>query len=218
MQLQRKRGASRAGFTVIEVVIVAALLVVLTGSVATVCLRGDQACTETSLQVALDTKTRRTLDRIVAELTCAGAGTLVPNPTSQFGTDTLRFQTANDFAVGAVVWGTPSRIGFEYMSGEVNDGVDNNRNGLIDEGRVVLTLNVGAGNEQRVILCENVSEYLQGEKSNGADDNGNGVIDEHGFSIQRVGNALNVRLSLEDTLPGQSPHIRTLETSVSLRN
>jgi prepilin-type N-terminal cleavage/methylation domain-containing protein len=218
MQAHPQRRLSRAGFTLIEMVIVAALLVVLTGSVATVCLRGDQACSETGLQVAVDAKARRSLDRIIAELTCAGAGTLTPNPTSQFGTDTLRFQTADDFVVGAVVWGTQSRIGFEYRTGEVNDGVDNNRNGLIDEGRIVLTRNVGTGNEQRVILCENVCEYLQGENSNGVDDNGNGVIDERGFSIQRLGNVLNVRLSLEGAIPGRSLYVRTLETSVSLRN
>jgi len=28
-----------------------------------------------------------------------------------------------------VVWGTQSRIGFEYKTGEANDGVDNNHNG-----------------------------------------------------------------------------------------
>ena len=218
MQLHLQGRVSRAGFTLIEMILTATLLVVVAGSLATVCLRGDQACSETSLQVAVDTKARRALDRIVAELTCAGAGMLVPNPTSQFGTDTLRFQTPANFVGGAVVWGTQSRIGFEYKTGEANDGVDNNHNGLIDEGRVVLTRNVGAANEQRVIVCENVREYLQGESSNNVDDNGNAVIDEHGFSIQRVGNVMNIRLSLEGTSPGQSVYVRTLETSISLRN
>jgi len=65
----------------------------------------------------------------------------------------------------------------------------------------VLTRNVGAANEQRVIVCENVREYLQGESSNNVDDNGNAVIDEHGFSIQRVGNVMNIACHSKAHLP-----------------
>jgi prepilin-type N-terminal cleavage/methylation domain-containing protein len=219
MQLRPQQRDSRAGFTLIEMIITASLLVAIAGSVATVCLRADQACRASCLEVAVDTKARRALDRITAELTTVGAGVLVPNPTSQFGTDTLTFQTPTNFVGGAAVWGTQSRIAFEYEAGEINDGVDNNGNGLVDEGRVVFTRNVGAGNEQRVILCDNVREYLQGEPPpNGVDDNGNGVIDEHGFNIRRVGNVLTIRLSLEGRNPGQPAYVRTLETSISLRN
>jgi prepilin-type N-terminal cleavage/methylation domain-containing protein len=218
MQVHLRHHASRAGFTLIEMTITAALLVVLAGSVATVCLRGDQACRATNVEVAVDAKARRALDRIAAELTSVGAGMLVPNPTSQFGSDSLKFQSPTDFVAGAVVWGTQSRIAFEYETGENNDGADNNGNGLVDEGRVVLTRNVGAANEQRVVLCEHVCEYAPGETVNGVDDNGNDVVDEHGFNIQRVGNALTIHLSLQGITSGQTAYVRTLETSVKLRN
>ena len=218
MQVHLRHHASRAGFTLVEMTITAALMVVFAGALATVCLRGEQACRATSLEVAVDAKARRAIDRIAAELTGAGAGMLVPNPTSQFGTDSLAFQAPSDFVGGNVVWGTQSRIAFEFETGETNDGVDNNGNGLIDEGRVVLTRNVGAVNERRVIVCEHVREYVQGEVHNGLDDNRNGVVDEHGFNIQRVGNALTIHLSVQGITPGQTAYVRTLETSVKLRN
>jgi prepilin-type N-terminal cleavage/methylation domain-containing protein len=217
MQVQLRHRASRAGFTLVEMVVTAAVLVVFAGSLASVCVRGEQACRATSLEVAVDAKARRALDRIAAELT--GAGNLVPNPTSQFGTDSLTFQAPTDYVGGNVVWSTQTRIAFEYETGETNDGIDNNGNGLVDEGRVVLTRNVGAANERRVVLCEHAREYVQGEThNNGLDDNGNGVVDEHGFNIQRVGNALNIHLSVQGITPGRTAYVRTLETSVKLRN
>ena len=79
------------------------------------------------------------------------------------------------------------RFEFVYDPDEVDDGQDNNGNGLIDEGRIVWTRNVGAPDERSVVLCHQVREYLEGEVPNGLDDNGNGLVDEKGLSFERNG-------------------------------
>jgi hypothetical protein len=143
---------------------------------------------------------------------------LVPNPTSQFGTDSLSFRTPADFAGGAIVWGPRTRIAFAYETGEFDDGADNNGNGLVDEGCVVLTRNAGAADEQNIVLCRHVREFLAGETLNVLDDNGNGVVDERGFNIRRVGDVLTIRLTIEDAGRRRTPYARTLQTSISVRN
>lgn len=217
MRTHLRHRASRAGFTLIEIVISAGILAMVAGSLVAASLQGDRAYRATNLETSLDALARRTLDRVAEELATVGAGVLVPNPTGQFGSDTLSFQTPIGFAGGVIVWGTQSRIAFEYETGEINDGVDNNGDGLADEGQLVLTRNLGTTND-RIVLCHHVREYAEGETAAVGDDNGNGVSDERGFNVQRVGNLLVLRLSLEDVAPGQAAYARTLTTSVTLRN
>ena len=109
-------------------------------------------------------------------------------------------------------------IAFEYETGEIDDGRDNNRNGLVDEGVVVLLRDAGGANEQRVVLCHGVRERLEGELVNGLDDNGNGLVDEKGFCLQWVDGVLALWLSIE-LIDGNGMHeVRTLQTSVRIRN
>jgi hypothetical protein len=109
-------------------------------------------------------------------------------------------------------------IGFEYEPGEVDDGVDNDGDGLVDEGQVVLTRNAGSANATRAVLVKNVAELLQGEDLNGADDNGNGMEDEAGFCLQRDGEVVHIRLTLESVDDTGNVLRRTTETSIRMRN
>jgi hypothetical protein len=140
----------------------------------------------------------------------------LPNPTSAFGTSNLQFRKAIGFTGTGPQWGQPLSLAFEYAPEELDDGLDNDGNGLVDDGVLVLTRDVG-GNEQRLVLCSGVRELLEGEEANGADDNGNGVINEAGFNVRRVDDVLHVRLSLEEVLENNTI-VRTLETAVRLRN
>jgi len=116
------------------------------------------------------------------------------------------------------VWSVPMLITLEYEVSEVNDGIDNDGDGLVDEGQVVLVRDVGAPNAVRTVLVRGVSELLQGEQANGADDNANGVVDERGFNIRRVGDLVSVRLSVEGVDDGGNLTVRTVETSFKVRN
>jgi len=215
--VQRPRTlASRAGFTVVELVIAVALLVLLFSSAVLAARGGMGAFRATQEASEVEARVRRALDRAAFELLCAAASELLPNPTGDFGTSSLQFARTTGLNGTVRVLADPDRLAFEYESGETDNGLDDDGNGLVDDGVLVLTRDVG-GAAQRVILCHGVSERLEGEAANGADDNGNDVIDEAGFNVRRVGTVLYLRLSLE-AAGENSTIVRTLETSVRLRN
>jgi len=206
----------RAGFTLVELAIAVALFLLLMSS-AIVAARGGMEAFRSSQDLSdLETRARRALDRAVFELLPVGGTELSPDPEGQFGTDALEFRQAVGLAGTAPVWGERRSLSLQLAPGELDDGLDNDGNGLVDDGELVLVRDVG-GAEQRIVLCRGVRELAEGEAPNGDDDNGNGVVDEAGFNVHRVDNVLFVRLTLEEPVPTGSI-LRTLETSVRIRN
>jgi len=206
----------QAGMSLVEVVIGGAILVVLLSTAVVAANGGLGAFRATQDTTDLETRVRRALDRLALELLSSARSELSPNPSGQFGTSELQFSKVVGLTGTTPDFGPPNRIAFEYERRELDDGLDNDGNGLIDDGQLVLTRSVGA-NERRVVLCHGVRELLEGEEANGADDNGNGIKDEAGFNAHRVDNVLFLRLSLE-ARGENGPIVRTLETSVRLRN
>lgn len=207
---------TRAGFTLTEALIATALAILLMSSAVLAARGGMGAFRATQGATDAETRVRRALDRAVFELLSAGATELQPDPTGDFGTSELTFRKAVGLAGTVPLWGDPLALEFEYAPGEVDDGDDDDGNGLVDDGVLVLTRDPG-GDERRIVLCSGVAELLEGEIANGADDNGNGVSDEAGFNVHRVGDVLWVRLSVEESAESGTL-VRTLETSVRLRN
>jgi len=211
------RLGSRAGLSLLEVVIVASILLLLLSSAILAADGGLGAFRSPSNASDLEGRVRRTLDRVATEMLSAGESELQPSPEGQFGTSDLTYRKALELNGTAIVWGAQERLAFEYESGELDDGLDNNGNGLIDEGVLVFTRDVG-GTDRRIVLCHGVSEYLAGETFDGDDNNGNGVTDEAGFNVHQVGNLLHIRLSLEEADETAGVIQRTLETTLRLRN
>ena len=115
-------------------------------------------------------------------------------------------------------YGPLIRYQFEYMPGELDNGLDDNGNGLVDEGRIVRILDPD-GAAQRTVIVTGVREYLEGEIENNADDNGNGLKDEPGFTVQRISwTQLDVMLTIEHIDGTGKRAVRTLSNSVMLRN
>ena len=210
------RASARAGFSLIEAAVTAALLIVLMSSAILAANRGIGAFRTTQGAADVEARLRRALDRSAFELLSVGEEVLLPNPVGNFGTSDLEFQRTTGLNGLNPTWGIVCRLAWEQETGELDDGLDNDGDGLVDEGQLVFTRDVG-GNEQRSILARGVAELLEGETANGGDDNANGVIDERGFNIHRVNGVLFVRLSLEEA-GEQGTIVRTLETSVRLRN
>ena len=167
----------------------------------------------------MDQAAHRALEEIVRNISDAGAGTL-GDATGAFGSSDLSFRRAAvyDAAGEAIGWGTESQIGWRLEPGEVNDGVDNDGDGLIDEGEIFWLLDVGEPTERSVVKVKNVAEYLGGEEPNLADDNDNGLIDEAGLDFQWDGAVLTVRLTLLAVGPKGAQLTRTVQTSTRLRN
>jgi hypothetical protein len=210
------------GFSLVELMIVATVFLVLVGAV-TLTADANARAYQTGMTVAtLESQSAIAVERVAAELRTAGLATLNPDPAPGVGSDNLRYAKAVDYQSGAIVW-TPKRfLRFEYEQGELDDGVDNNGNGLVDEGRLVITEDAGGPNERQWVLTHGVAEYLEGELDDGVDNNGNGLVDERGFCIERLdlpdAEAIRVRLTLVRRDAEGRVMTRTATTSVQVRN
>lgn len=209
----------RRGFTIIEMSITLTVLAMVVGSVASIVLSGRKAYEQGMSVSAVEMQARRALERIASEITPAVRTTMTPTATAPLGTSTLSFRTCEGAIGGVVQTSALMRIELRQDPRDANDGLDNDGDGLIDEGEIALVRDAGGANEVDAVIVRNVSEYLEGETVNLADDNGNGLTDERGLSLVVDANGtLTIRLTLEAVDPNNQLVRRTVETSVSMRN
>lgn len=210
---------SRAGHTLVELVIAVSAVLLLTGLVGTTVQRSNAVFRQAGTGDEADATVQRAVERIARELMNADRSTLTFTPNMTTGADQVSYRRASGFGGGSLVLGALQRVRFELAPGETNDGIDNDGDGLIDEGRIVLNADfTGAG--QDVVLVEHVSELLQGELLNGLDDNGNGFVDEPGLTLtyDAASFTATVRISVSKRTDGGNLVQRTAETAVRVRN
>jgi type II secretory pathway pseudopilin PulG len=209
----------RAAFTVIELCISITVLALLLSAVGMFQMRGQDAAHAIQIRSDLERRADRAMQRAARELTAVGLHSLAPDPVTSFGTDTITFETpASVSATGVITWSLPIRLALVMDQGEIDNGVDDDGDGLVDERRLVLTRNVGTASEKSTVVCHGVAARLEGETANGLDDNGNGLVDERGFSVQRIGDLLRLKLTLQARGEGGRVISRTVTTSLVLHN
>ena len=206
------------GFTLVEMAISLSLGVLVVGSMGLVARQARNAYTARTLTTDLEARTRRAVDKLTSEMLMSGESVLTPDPAVGVGGDDVTYLKVDGLVGGVIDWSDPCRFHLEYEPGEIDDGLDNNGNGLVDEGRVIWTRDVGLGSESSRVLCTGVSEFSLGELDNGLDDNGDGLADERGLSFQRDGRSLQIRLTLERVDEDGRLQQRMVETTVRLRN
>ncbi len=212
------RGAM-AGATLVEILASVAIFAAMLGGLLGTLERLQRLERDAARAGDLRVRARAALDRIVRELQDAGVSTLAPQPLAPVGASGISYQRAAGFAAGNVVHAPPSRLEFRLEPGELEDGIDNDGDGLIDEGEVVWTRNEGLAGEERYTLVTGVARLGAGESANALDDNGNGLVDEAGLSFElRLGGALRVRLTLERAGAGGRVARETAQTTVQVRN
>ncbi len=207
------------GFTLLELVVATALLSLVLGAMGLVQMRTRDASRVGMAREQVESLCRRTLDRIAEELQGVGHSLLFPDPSTNLGTGTITYQHPTGVSnTGVVSWDTPSRLALQLDPEEIDNGIDDDGDGLIDERRLVLTRNVGSPNAVTTVLCSGIPELAEGESANMIDDNGNGIVDEAGFNVRKVGDLLTVRLTVQS--PSGDGHVIScaLETSIVLRN
>ncbi len=209
---------SRAGFTLVELVVSLVIASLLATGAVMAAGQSQEAYRDTQQRSSMEARLRRGLERARRELVDTGETVLVPDPSGDLGTGNLAFRRPLGLDDDEIEWGPAQRLCFQYEPGEADDGADNDGDGLVDEGELVLVRDEGEPGEQRVVLCKSVRERLEGELANLADDNGNGVQDEGGFNVHRVGDVLFLRLTVEEAHPVSGSIQRTLTTAVRLRN
>jgi len=210
--------------TLLELMIAVGILGTILMVSSQIGVSSGSAYRQASSGAELSAKAKLVVDRVAMELQIASVGTFFPDLDAGVqDTSNLTFQQLIDINAGVPVYGGPDpnevmSLQLRLANGEVDDGVDNDGDGLVDEQELVLTRNVGADSQVATVLCANIRERLEGEVLGGGDENGNGLVDEAGFNIERDGNVLTVRLSVVGTDFRGGPMIRSAETAVRLRN
>ena len=216
--LASKRRAAR-GLTMVEVLIVALIVSMLIGAIGLTVRQGSGAYMQGVSSAEVEGSTRRLVERVARELIDVDRSTLVlaapgPAPTS------VQYRRCEGFEDGELVLGPLRRLRLVMQPGEIDNGVDDNHNGLVDECRVELSPDVLGEPDQLVGWGGYVREYLEGEVRNNLDDNGNGLVDERGLCLtyDPLRALITVRATLERLDALGRPLTRTIETAVQVRN
>lgn len=210
---------SQQGFTLTEVMI---SMLIFSSALAGLFGFMDTSLSSSALTMTLSRLNQdgaRALDEILDELIRAEEASMAP-VSAPLSTSSITYRHPAGVAAGAVVWGGQRILEFQYDPADPDDGIDNNGNGLIDEGRVVLRTDVGTANEAALVIVTGVSELLQGEVQDAVDNNANGLENERGFCMDfdTGTETWNVRLTLlRQNMRGQW-FSRTFVTGVSPRN
>jgi prepilin-type N-terminal cleavage/methylation domain-containing protein len=213
----RRRG-SCSGFTLVETMIAMTIFAVVLGAVGLTVLSGEKNFRQGVSDAALDARASRLLSKVVAELQWAGADTLAVEPTAPAGASEVEFRVCTGFAGTSATWSGRTRVRLVPEPGETFNGLDDDGDGLTDEGQVELTRDLGTADEIDAVLGVGVARRLAGETANAADDNGNGLTDEAGLSFVMTDDTLTIRLTLEGLDPGGRLVQRTVQTAVTMRN
>jgi len=210
---------ARRGFTLLEMSIAVAVFSLVIGSALRLALDGQSMTRATQGRSEATRQARRALDRVVAEMKEAAANAITPDSSGPEGASSAQFQHPTNVVGAAVTWSGVLQVLWESAPEDPLGGGDNDNDGLVDEGRLVLVRNLGTANERRIVLANDVPRLDPDEADNDLDDNGNGVIDETGFNIQRVGDVFTLRLAISSPSQGGGDrYVGRAEASIRLRN
>jgi len=212
------RRSQRAGFSLLELMIVMTLLAAVVSSVVVVLRTSTRAIGVGTTDARLESLASQTLDLIASRLRSSQRATMTPTLSMPFSSNQISFQPSVGTAAGVTLWGPVERIGVEYSPTDADDGVDNDRDGFADEGRVVWVQNVGGANELATVWANGVSEYLQRETLDTTDENANGLVDERGLCFDFDATSVIVRLTLQARDASGMTLTRTVQERVFFRN
>lgn len=214
----KSRRRREAGMSLIEVSVASGIVSVLLFAATSVANRSFTAAQNMDRASDLERKGQTAMETICAALTDAGRTTLNPLPLTPYGSSSLSFRPAAGYTAGTVTWKDPCVIEWRSSAKDPEDGLDNDNNGLVDDGEVVIRRNVGTANENTVLLATGVPARAPGELVNSADDNGDGLRDERGLSFVMVKNGIRVRLATARIDSDKKLITRMAERIVALKN
>ncbi|MBI2901588.1 MAG: prepilin-type N-terminal cleavage/methylation domain-containing protein [Planctomycetes bacterium] len=182
----------RRAFTLIEVMIATAILAVVVVMVYAMLKSSTDAFAAGGRRAGLNKQARDLLDRLAAEIADAGVSTL--QPPFPNGATALTFRRNTGYTGGAITFGAPITYAFAYEPGEYDNGIDDNQDGRVDEGRLVRTENNG----DSVILSRDIAEG--------------------GITFTQAGNTVRIVLTLELLDERREPVRTTIDTTIQIRN
>jgi prepilin-type N-terminal cleavage/methylation domain-containing protein len=209
---------SNAGFSLLEFAMGMTILSIGLLAVAGVVGRTGGAYESSSAHVLHESRMGRAMNRIVQLLGETDATILDPDPTSALGTSDLRYRLPLTLTGGTITWGPLNHLFLEYEPGELNNGLDDDQDGLVDEMQLALVLDEGGPTERKSLVCDGLAELAAGEAANGLDDDGDQMVDEQGFCVRRIGDLLLIELSGQGVARGEDPFDVELSMRITLRN
>jgi prepilin-type N-terminal cleavage/methylation domain-containing protein len=216
--VKARRASSAAGYTLLEVVIALVIFLIVGLTSYEALAVTSRVAMHTSQTSELDQRAHRVVTRILRELQEARVESFVPEPVPPWGSAALSYQAAEISADNTIVWGAYRRLELVQSATDPKDGIDNDRDGLVDEHELRLVRDAGLPTEYATVLATDVSPLLEGEEANAADDNNNGLLDEPGFCVCLREGVLEVRLSLQGPAPNREVETRTVEMTIWPRN
>lgn len=158
----------RAGFTLLETLIAVVVVGLILGNVAMVMRSSDAAYDDATAMADLELQLDQTLDRIAIALMSASLQSLDPNAAAPVFHTQLEFVQSLGVQDGVMITSEPERIELvvqegrvvwrqkpdesderlivwsrwvsEFLEGEVQNGVDDNGNGVVDENGLVFVV------------------------------------------------------------------------------
>jgi type II secretory pathway pseudopilin PulG len=211
-----------SAFTLVELVIGIVLLVVVFGGLGLASTRALALFENATTTNDVNSRAARACDRLARELFGASSRNLLPDLETPPGnpvvwSPSVEHRIGARWEDGEVVWSERQLIAWELEPGETNNGLDDDNDGLVDEGMVV-SGEEGMPGDRRVTIVNGVPELLEGEQANGLDDNGNGLVDESGLCFDLADGALRIHLTVQVPGPDGALIQRTQEVSVWPRN
>ena len=132
----------RVGFTLLEVMIYIGVMAVIGTPLVMVTLSVSRASAEGDVLSKILERNRSALQRLLGEYEVSLGGTTAISA----GGKILQFTSNGGFNGAAVVPGAVLRYEIRLATGETANGVDDNHNGLVDEGSLV-RMNLSTGEE-----------------------------------------------------------------------
>lgn len=214
----RRRDGS-AGVTLLELVIAVAVMGAVFIALFNVLARAQDLETHAIVMADLRAKARVAVERIARELRDSGPSTFSPPPIAPLGGSSLVYRRADGRTASTPTFGGQRRIEWRASAGEAMDGIDNDRDGLVDEGAVVWTEDpFGSPPGREVIFVDGVGLLGAGEAADVVDNNANGLVDEAGLSFDLSGEILTIRLTLERRGPKGGVLRASAEAAVRVQN
>ena len=211
------RSRRAQGHTLVEIMVVVTVMAIFLTGVGLVSVRTSDAFEEGSRAADLDAGLHRALETIVRELEDVGRSELTPEPLPPLGAEVLDFRVLQR-EDSVLQWSPARRIAWEREPSEADDGLDNDGDGLVDEGRVVWSELPGLPDERRRVLVGGVMELDQGETANLVDDDEDGLADERGLVFSINGDVLSVWLTVQGVGEGGGVRTRSARTSIHVHN
>jgi prepilin-type N-terminal cleavage/methylation domain-containing protein len=212
MTEDRTSTGRRAGFTLIELMISVTILGGIFLAIASASSSAADAYDQSRVRGRVVAKANQVLDRIANEFVEADGANISP-ALPGIGATAITYQVSD----GAGGFGPDRTIRFQMDVGELDDGIDNNADGRIDEAVILWIEDEGGANERSAVWCHNVRSLMANETANFIDDNGNLLTDERGLIFQRTGDVISIQLTLEEIDEDGRPITKTVQTSVRVR-